>query len=326
MVGYLNVTINRKTRKRGLEIGTTGSRPSWQNQSVDWYGYGFGPTTLGGSTHWMRLKLNGTVFAVQTGTAGMLPGPIANTTREAIFTFFQWCKKTQQWVLHTQAQEYRVVIPSMYKYPHDWADCIDVFIRVFKQTNMMHFVLVEVIAARAHFVQKNAASGGTGSVWLVNIDVDLNTYWTVDWFDWNAWFRCVVVRLIIKLYYLIKTLYVIPPCKSGSWYTRIILETCVVVPAAPKFYQLNGLTSCHSEDNLMLFRILLYSILLLQKALTTSWKYNLRTWEHIVLHSACPGASGNIWMVSVASPNSWVIQFWHPYHFTFCWCSYWWCS
>jgi len=53
-------------------------------------------------------------------------------TWKAILTFSKWCKKTQQWVLRPQAQEYMVVIPTKYKDLHSWADCVDGFIRVVK--------------------------------------------------------------------------------------------------------------------------------------------------------------------------------------------------
>jgi len=86
---------------------------------------------------------------------------------------------TQQWVLHPQAQQYAVVIPTKFKDHSGWADCIDGFIRLVKQTNKMHIVSIGAIVRPAHLVQGNAASGGIDSVWLVNNHVDLDTYWTV---------------------------------------------------------------------------------------------------------------------------------------------------
>jgi len=85
----------------------------------------------------------------------------------------------QQWVLRPQAQEYAVVIPTKYKDLHGWADCVDGFIRVVKQTNKMHIVPVGAVVGLAHLVRENAASGGIDSVWLVNNHVDFDTYWTV---------------------------------------------------------------------------------------------------------------------------------------------------
>jgi hypothetical protein len=52
-------------------------------------------------------------------------------------TFSKRCKKTQQWVICPQAQEYAVVIPTKFKYLHVWADSVDGFIRNVKQTNAM---------------------------------------------------------------------------------------------------------------------------------------------------------------------------------------------
>jgi len=78
-----------------------------------------------------------------------------------------------------QAEEYAVVIPTKFKDLHGWADCVDGFIRVVKQTNKMHIVTVGAIVGLAHLVQENAASRGIDSVWLVNNHVHLDTYWTV---------------------------------------------------------------------------------------------------------------------------------------------------
>jgi hypothetical protein len=50
----------------------------------------------------------------------------------AILRFSKRCKKTQQWVLHPPAQEYAVVIPTKFNDLHNWADCVDEFIRVVK--------------------------------------------------------------------------------------------------------------------------------------------------------------------------------------------------
>jgi len=71
---------------------------------------------------------------------------------KAISTFSKRCKKTQQWVLRPQAQEYAVVIPTKYKDLHRWADCVEGFIRVVKQTNKMHIVPVGAILGPAHLV------------------------------------------------------------------------------------------------------------------------------------------------------------------------------
>jgi len=60
------------------------------------------------------------------------------------------CKKTQHWVLCPQAQEYVVAIPTKYKDLHGWADCIDGFIRVVKQMNMMHIAPFGAIVGLAH--------------------------------------------------------------------------------------------------------------------------------------------------------------------------------
>jgi len=96
-----------------------------------------------------------------------------------ILTFSKRCKKTEQWILRPQPQEYAVVIPTKYQDPHGWADCVDGFIRVVKQTDMMDIVPVGAMVGPAHLVRENAASDRIDSVWLVNNHVDLDTYWTV---------------------------------------------------------------------------------------------------------------------------------------------------
>jgi len=78
-VGYLNATINRKTRNTEPEIGTDGSSQTRQNPRVDGYGSGFGPPRRSGSGFGTVLEPNPTVFPVGTRTAGGLPGPVANT-------------------------------------------------------------------------------------------------------------------------------------------------------------------------------------------------------------------------------------------------------
>jgi len=99
--------------------------------------------------------------------------------RKTLSTCSKRCQMTQQWVLRPQAQEYAVVIRTKFKDPHGWADCVDGFIRVVKQTNKMHIVPVGAIVGPAHLVQENAASGGIDNLWLVNNHVDFDTYWNV---------------------------------------------------------------------------------------------------------------------------------------------------
>jgi hypothetical protein len=72
-----------------------------------------------------------------------------------------------------------VVIPTNYNDLHVSADCVDGFTWVVIQANKMDIVPAGGIVGPAHLLRENAASGGMGSVWLVNIRLDLNTYWTV---------------------------------------------------------------------------------------------------------------------------------------------------
>jgi len=113
---------------------------------------------------------------------------------KALSTVSMSCKKTEQWVLHPQAQEYAVVIPTKYKDLHSWADCVDGFIRVVKQTNKLHNVSTGAIVGPALLVRKDAVSGSINIVRLLTSRVDFGMYCTVYQLDWNAWFRCTAVR------------------------------------------------------------------------------------------------------------------------------------
>jgi hypothetical protein len=68
-----------ETRNAEPEIGTDGSSQTRRNPRVDWYRSAFGSPRVSGTGFWMGLELNWPVFAVQTRTAGGLPGPVANT-------------------------------------------------------------------------------------------------------------------------------------------------------------------------------------------------------------------------------------------------------
>jgi len=70
-----------ETRNAEPEIGTDGSRQTRRNLRVDGYGSGFGPPSVCRSGFWTVLELNRPVFAVQTRTAGALPGPVANSSQ-----------------------------------------------------------------------------------------------------------------------------------------------------------------------------------------------------------------------------------------------------
>jgi len=99
--------------------------------------------------------------------------------RNIISSSSKWCKKSQQLILHPQVQDYAEVIPTNYKDPHGWADCVDGFIRVVKQTDIMHKVPVRAIVGPARLVRENAASDQINSVWLVSNHMDSDTYWTI---------------------------------------------------------------------------------------------------------------------------------------------------
>jgi hypothetical protein len=74
------------------------------------------------------------------------------STGKTISTFSKGHKRTQEWILHPQCQEYEVLIPTKYKDMHGWADCGDGFVGVVKQTNMLYIVPVGAITGPAHWV------------------------------------------------------------------------------------------------------------------------------------------------------------------------------
>jgi len=83
---------------------------------------------------------------------------------------------TQEWILHSQPQQYGLVIATIYKYPDGSAECVDGFILVVKQTDKMHMVPVGAIVGPAHLVRENSVSDRIDSIWLANHHVDLHSY------------------------------------------------------------------------------------------------------------------------------------------------------
>jgi len=59
-----------------------------------------------------------------------------------------------------------VVVPTKFKDLHGWADSVDGFIQVVKQTDMMDIVPVGAIVGPAHLVRENAASDWIDRVWI----------------------------------------------------------------------------------------------------------------------------------------------------------------
>jgi len=75
---------------------------------------------------------------------------------------------TQQWVSCPQAHQYAVVTPTKYQDPDSWANCVEGFIHVVKQTDRMYIVPIGAIVELVHLAEKNAASDRIHSVWLEN--------------------------------------------------------------------------------------------------------------------------------------------------------------
>jgi len=66
------------------EIGTDGSSQTRHNARLDMYRSGIGAPRPSRSGFWSGVELNKTVFPVQIRTAGTLPGPVANTSRQCL--------------------------------------------------------------------------------------------------------------------------------------------------------------------------------------------------------------------------------------------------
>lgn len=84
--------------------------------------------------------------------------------------------RTEQWLLSLQAPEYAVVIPTRDKNVTGWADCVDRFIWIVKQTDLLYIVHVRAIVGPSHLGQQNVTSARINSVWLVYNHVNIDTY------------------------------------------------------------------------------------------------------------------------------------------------------
>ena len=97
-VGYLNATINWKTRNAEPEIGTIMTSQTWQHPQVHGYGSMFGPRTGCVSGFWTGLEPNEPGIMVQIPTAGGLPRPIANITCKFTLLFLKDTSGSFQWL------------------------------------------------------------------------------------------------------------------------------------------------------------------------------------------------------------------------------------
>jgi hypothetical protein len=70
----------------------------------------------------------------------------------AISAFSKRSKKTDQWVLRPQVQEYTAVIPTYFENRHGWTDRVGKFIQDFIQTNKIHVVPIGAVVGPVHWV------------------------------------------------------------------------------------------------------------------------------------------------------------------------------
>jgi len=105
---------------------------------------------------------------------------------KTIYTTSKRCKNTQQWILHSHTQYYAVAIWTKYKDTHGWADCVDRFIRIVKQSDMMYIVPFSAIVGQADLMRENAASNRTDSCWIGNYHPDFK-YLLNCILSFNAW-------------------------------------------------------------------------------------------------------------------------------------------
>jgi len=86
------------------------------------------------------------------------------------------CLKSEQWILHLQAQQQVVVSPTKSKDLHGWALCADGFIWDVKWIDTNYIVPVRAIVGHADLMQENVALDWMDIVWLVNNHMDSDTH------------------------------------------------------------------------------------------------------------------------------------------------------
>jgi len=132
-----------------------------------------------GETFLGRVPSSPIIYFRCTPANHILQFPDHLPSGKTILIFSNRCEKRQQWILCPQVHEYALLIPPTYKDLHHWAECVERFILVVKQTNIVHIVPGGAIVGPAHLVQGNAASARIDSIWLVDNLADLDTYGTV---------------------------------------------------------------------------------------------------------------------------------------------------
>ena len=81
-------------------------------------------------------------------------------------------------VIQPSAIELAAAVGTSFQHPFGDPEEVDGFIRVVKATDPHVFAVVR-IEGPAHLLPVSRKSTGSGSVWIVNNQVDLDTYWDV---------------------------------------------------------------------------------------------------------------------------------------------------
>jgi len=168
-------------------------------------------------------------------------------------------------MLQRYAEEYFVVISITYNNLHSLTHYVDWFIIVVTQNNWMPNTLIEATIETLWLVRNNSAFSSIDSIAIVYNHLDFDTYWTLSSSECRIQFcRCKIIHLI-ELFNWENKLSLFENLAPGLRGTIILLEPCNIVTATPKFYKSNSLILHHSEDNLIIFTIILYSVQPLQK-------------------------------------------------------------
>jgi len=96
------------------------------------------------------------------------------TSENFYYSFFQICMMTQQWVLHSHAQQYGIRIPILYNNLQCWANLVTIFICIDTYRNKIHTVQIRVTVGLVCVVRESVELYDIHSIWLGSNEVDLD--------------------------------------------------------------------------------------------------------------------------------------------------------